>query len=184
MDVRVERTKRALQEALVELAQTQPFHEITIGQIADRAAVNRSSFYPHYSDKDTRLADALDAVNENVGELFPTPTDEAPRAPSADLLVYLQRIDTHAALYRLALNEGGSAIAAQRIRRRFEQSIDAELNHYDVTAYDGLPGDVMCAGIAGAMLAVIERWLCRDPRPPVEEVASWIQRIIKAPQMK
>lgn len=178
MDVRVERTKRALQEALLALAREHKFHEITIGRITDRAGVNRSSFYQHYNDKETLLADALDAVNDTAGQLFPDAVPGSPRDPSADLLVFLHRVDEQAELYRLALNEGGSAVAAQRMRRRFERSIEDGLDHYDMSGYDGLPKDVMSAGIAGAMVALLERWLSRDPRPPVEELAGWLQRIL------
>ena len=175
MDIRVVRTRRALQEALLSLARAQPFHTITIGQITDRAEVNRSSFYQHYSDKETLLADALDEVSDAVGPLSPDLSHASPRDPSAELLLYFKHIEEHSDLYRLALNEGGSALAGLRIRRRFEQSIDKSFDFYDLSRYDGLPRDVACAAIAGSILAVIERWLARKPHPSVEEGARWVE---------
>ena len=62
MDPRIARTRQSLQAALFELARERGLDEITVADIAERAGVNRSSFYQHYSDKDTLLADAIDAV--------------------------------------------------------------------------------------------------------------------------
>ena len=67
LDPRIARTRRVLQAALLDLAREQPLDEITVAEIADRAEVNRSSFYQHYSDKETLLADALDAQAADVG---------------------------------------------------------------------------------------------------------------------
>src|SRR5665811_757073 len=49
-DPRIARTRRMLQTALLDLTREQPLDEITVADIADRAEVNRSSFYQHYSD--------------------------------------------------------------------------------------------------------------------------------------
>src|SRR5258708_12868863 len=40
-----------LQKAFVELVATKPFQSITIQDIADRAMVNRATFYDHFTDK-------------------------------------------------------------------------------------------------------------------------------------
>ena len=183
MDVRIERTKRALQDALIELARERPFHELTIGQITDRAEVNRSSFYQHYSTKETLLADALDAASSTVGAHVPELTDRVPRDVPPDMVDYMAHIESHADLYRLALSEGESSVAAQRIRQRFEQAVDEGLDAYDTTPYDGLPRDIVCAGVAGAALAIIERWLVRDPRPSAEVASEWVWHVLLLPKL-
>src|SRR5690606_15118949 len=71
VDPRIARTRRSLQEALFELARERGLDEISVADIAERAGVNRSSFYQHYSDKDTLLADAIDAVVEEAGTAIP-----------------------------------------------------------------------------------------------------------------
>ena len=62
MDARVVRTRRSLQESLFALARERPLEELTVADIVQRAGVNRSSFYQHYADKDTLLADAIDPI--------------------------------------------------------------------------------------------------------------------------
>ena len=50
------RTRRLLQEALVELVQEQDFNELRIQDITDRADLGRATFYMHYTDKEDLLA--------------------------------------------------------------------------------------------------------------------------------
>ncbi len=67
MDVRVARTRKRLQEALFALARERGLDDVSVSDIAEHAGVNRSTFYQHYSDKETVLADALDALLAQAG---------------------------------------------------------------------------------------------------------------------
>ncbi|WP_067946292.1 TetR/AcrR family transcriptional regulator [Agromyces sp. NDB4Y10] len=171
MDVRVERTRRALQEALFALAREHPLEEVTVADIATRAGVNRSSFYQHYSDKETLLADALDAAaglaRANLPET-PEPTADPPQA----LVDYLAHLDENAEVYRRVLGPQGSAVVMARLRARIESIVQEGIATSGTPAYEGLPLDVVGAGIAGSALGVIEAWLARDPRPPVATAAG------------
>lgn len=181
MDARIERTRRSLQLALLELAQQHPLDDITIASIVARAGVNRSSFYQHYSDKETLLADALDVVESEAGARVPAFDGPLPVDPPVDLVAYLQHFETNAALYRLVLCEGGSSVAAGRIRTRLESAASAGVAASGSTAFQGLPLDVVGAGIAGSALGVIVSWLAREPRPPVEVAAEWVWRVLIGP---
>ena len=50
-DPRVRRTRKLLQDALVELIGDQSFESITVRDIARAATVNHATFYRHYQDK-------------------------------------------------------------------------------------------------------------------------------------
>jgi AcrR family transcriptional regulator len=50
-DLRVRRTRMLIQKAFVELLEEKGFQSITIQDIADRAMVNRATFYAHFADK-------------------------------------------------------------------------------------------------------------------------------------
>jgi len=51
VDPRVKRTLQLLQQALLELVQEKHFASITVQDIAERASVNRATFYAHFEDK-------------------------------------------------------------------------------------------------------------------------------------
>src|SRR5690348_13573851 len=74
-DPRVKRTRHLLQQAFLELFQEKRFAAITVQDIAERATVNRATFYAHFEDK----YDLLDAIIREqfqrmvVGKLPSTP---------------------------------------------------------------------------------------------------------------
>ncbi len=51
IDPRVKRTRELLQRALMELMAEKGFEDITVRDIAQRATVNRVTFYAHFQDK-------------------------------------------------------------------------------------------------------------------------------------
>ena len=65
-DPRVKRTRKLLEEAFVALLAEKTFHRISVQDIAERATVNRATFYAHFEDK-FALMDQLirDAFREN-----------------------------------------------------------------------------------------------------------------------
>ena len=180
MDVRVERTRRALQEALFELARERPLDEVPVAEIAARAGVNRSTFYQHYSDKETLLADALDATAEAAGAALPEFIEPLSDPPQA-LVAFLQHFEENADLYRRVLGSPGSAVVAARLRRWIETIVGVGVVKSGTRAFDGLPLDVVSAGIAGSVLGVIEAWLARDPSPPAATAADWVWRVLRGP---
>ena len=50
-DIRARFTRKLLQDTLFALLAEKRFEMITVGEIAERAMVNRATFYRHYQDK-------------------------------------------------------------------------------------------------------------------------------------
>lgn len=51
VDPRIKRTRQLLQQAFMELMMEKSFQSITVQDIAERATVNRVTFYAHFEDK-------------------------------------------------------------------------------------------------------------------------------------
>jgi len=58
LDPRVRRTKKLLEDAFRSLLNERPYSEISVGDVTERATVNRATFYAHYEDK-RHLASAM-----------------------------------------------------------------------------------------------------------------------------
>lgn len=58
-DPRVKRTRDLLRGAFLELLAEKGFREMTVQDIADRATVNRATFYAHYTDKFALMDDCI-----------------------------------------------------------------------------------------------------------------------------
>lgn len=180
MDPRIARTRRSLQEALFELARERDLDDISVADIAERAGVNRSSFYQHYSDKDTLLADAIDAVVEEAGGNLPVFEEITPEPP-AILIGYLTHIEENAAVYARVFGSHGSPVVVARLRSRVQAIASAAVSTVTVGGMDDIPAEVRAAGLTGSVLGVLEAWLAQDPRPPVETAVSWMWRMLLGP---
>ncbi len=63
-DRRVQKTRKLLQDALIELVAEKGYEAITIQELLDRANVGRSTFYAHFQDKDQLLHSILARLDE------------------------------------------------------------------------------------------------------------------------
>src|SRR5579859_488128 len=61
IDPRVRRTRKLLQDALRSLLHEKRLSAISVQDIAERATVNRATFYAHYTDKEDLAASGLKA---------------------------------------------------------------------------------------------------------------------------
>ncbi|WP_395638734.1 TetR/AcrR family transcriptional regulator [Pseudolysinimonas sp.] len=180
MDPRIARTRQSLQQALFDLARERGLDEISVADIAERAGVNRSSFYQHYADKDTLLADAIDAVAEVAGADLPVFREITPEPPPI-LIGYLKHIEENAAVYARVFGSHGSPVAVARLRSRVLAIASAAVATVEAPPLDDIPAEVRAAGLTGSVLGVLEAWLAQDPRPPVETAVSWMWRMLLGP---
>jgi AcrR family transcriptional regulator len=64
LDRRVQKTRKLLQDALIELVAEKGYESVSIREILDKANVGRSTFYAHFQDKDQLLHSILDYLDE------------------------------------------------------------------------------------------------------------------------
>src|SRR5258706_5725320 len=61
-DLRVRRTRKWLQDALIELMKEKPFQDIQITELTARAQVSRPAFYLHFLSKEELLLSHVDVI--------------------------------------------------------------------------------------------------------------------------
>jgi AcrR family transcriptional regulator len=65
-DRRARRTRRLLQQALLQLLADEPLSKLTVTQIAARADVSRQAFYLHFNSKEELLLSHVDDVFDEI----------------------------------------------------------------------------------------------------------------------
>lgn len=50
MDIRMEKTEKAIKNAFIELRSKKPLEKITVKELCSLACINKSTFYSHYDD--------------------------------------------------------------------------------------------------------------------------------------
>lgn len=175
MDPRIARTRGSLRDALVTLAQERDVDEISVADIAERAQINRSTFYQHYTDKGVLLADVLDAVTQDAMSAVSV------HQTSADLhqmlVTYLEHVSQNLALYRRIFSDVVSSGVQARMRERLEVLLMARM-HPGQEVIGGLPFSIAAASITGSAVAIIATWVqSTDPVPP-GEAAGWVWQMV------
>lgn len=90
-DLRTQRTRRHLRDALVELIAEQRYEAVTVVDVCERAMVHRTTFYKHYAGKPELLADVLDERLAALMAAVPTHSEVDPAELDSDDGVRLMR---------------------------------------------------------------------------------------------
>ena len=180
VDARIVKTRRSLQEALFALVNEHGIDEVSIADIAQRAGVNRTTFYLHYSDKETLLADALEAVALEAGAKIDR-IDVTGAEPPTVLVDFLVHVDTYADLYQRIFTEPGYGVVLARLRAQMIAAIERVAEDTSDDRATDLPLHFLASGIAGAMVGILGAWLNDTPRASALDAARWTWSILPLP---
>jgi AcrR family transcriptional regulator len=174
-DRRIRRTRKALRDALMALVQEKEFDAITIQEIADRADVNRTTFYLHYKDKQDLLLGSMQEIFDELAARLKPPTGENFRMdiPPQGAASMFEHIAENADFYRAALGEKGIASFQARVRNfLFEVAAKRLLLLQPDRSRCRIPLEVVAAQSAGALFGLTVWWLEHGMPFPPEVMAS------------
>ena len=78
LDIRIEKTERAIKQAFMELRAQKPLEKIRVKELCDLACINKSTFYAHYQD----IYALATAIEE---ELVDAVVESLPRLTASDV---------------------------------------------------------------------------------------------------
>jgi AcrR family transcriptional regulator len=182
-DLRIRRTHKMLQEAMIALIAERGFDAITVGDIADRAMVNRATFYRHYEDKYDLVAKIFEeTANELINNMKAQQKNFQAQDPEnpADIWVQLfEHFAEHADLYRALLGKNGSSWFADRVRNYAVTVIMDRKLHHDrrygsgKLERSGMPPELPVVMLAHTLLGAITWWLESEKSYTPKQMASW-----------
>lgn len=186
-DLRIRRTHRFLQEAMIELITEKGFEAITVGDIAERAMINRATFYRHYQDKYdlvTRIFE--ETTNHLVENMKPLGKDSGPGEKEENFLEiwvqFFEHIAQHARLYQAMLGKNGSPWFAARMREhiiklmlekesQWKQSMELRPSIDPV-----MPKTLAAMQFSYVLIGTIVWWLESDENSTPRQMAVWFWR--------
>jgi AcrR family transcriptional regulator len=190
----------ALQEALLDLIEEKGFDGVTVGDIAERAMVNRATFYRHYPDKYALVTGLFEeAVNQAFRELGPLPqnlggvlsseSEVDARAVQSYLdsqlaawSAFFEHVARHARLYRVMLGKRGSSWFAVQMRDYFAEAIRGRartLSAAGLRAADdpnAAPAEFVIISMAHWFVGMLAWWVEHGMASPPRQMTLWIAR--------
>lgn len=179
-DPRIDRTRRRLRRAAVELASRAPLGELSVAELTARAGINRATFYAHYRSIAEvvcdELAADLDPVRDEVFRLRQERT-----MPPVDILAQsLHKVVAHVRrfepIYRQALDDTDSAVVWTSMTAHFDASIRRLFDDQSSLPADIEPRIAAAFG-AHAITGALAEWLRHDDIG-VEAVTTTVQRTL------
>ena len=186
-DLRVRRTRKLLQKAMLEAASEKGFTHVTVSDITERAMVNRATFYRHYEDKYDLLAHYLEELSAlidseeeetSLGNQIAESSDKPPRG----LVQLLRHMQANADFYRVMLGkQGDPTFCAQSFHNYIEQGYRRILASQAPQFDPGrLPIDLTVNYLMHAGIGAIVWWLEQDHPCSPEQMAAWLYQLSMA----
>lgn len=181
-DLRVTRTKKMIAEAFINLLFEKRFSQITIQEIADKAMINRNTFYLHYKDKTDlleKISDAcIDELKDSIHDLRKKEDVYHPNYQLETDAVF-SHIEQNLRIYQAFLLKGDFPYFNTLLKTFLFDSISQEIRRQRVFDYKNfLNLRIYIEYCASGYFGVITFWLENYTQIPLADVKKGINQII------
>jgi len=184
IDRRILRTRESIRDAMIDLIEEIGFESISIKDIAERANINRGTFYLHYHDKfdlldqtEKEIIDGLKNIlmKEMTGGFEDYLNSNQPLPVLVTIFEYIQ---SKSRIMHAILGLKANPNFQGRMKKAMENNLE-QLGLFISQANTGLtiPTEYLISYIAAAHMGVIQSWLEHGCRESPEEMASILSRL-------
>ena len=167
---RIQMTKALIRSALVELMEEKPFERITIKELCERADVNRTTFYLHYSDQRSVFNDVKETVCRQTLAMIGEADLSDPTVFVERFLNYIKDNDRQFRI--LFMHDEGDSF-----RFALMDAVAGELMQFLPATADPQSDAFTLAYIMAGSLSIIIEWMKTDYERSTRELARFIYRI-------
>lgn len=180
-------TALRMDEAFLELLSQKDFAYITVKEICEKAAVNRSTFYLHYETVADLLCESIEYMNERflntmeldsrkiVGRLKECAMDELYFVTPEYLTPYLNNIKENRRLFRTAIENPGTLRLRETYDKMFASVFTPILERFQVPAQYR---KYMMEFYIHGLIAIITEWVKGDCADPIENIIAVIRHCV------
>ena len=169
------RSKRLLRDAFSDLLREKDYSRITVTEVVERADLNRSTFYAHYTCMDDLMHEVLDEVSGDLFAVLKSAVDnDFLRHPEPTLALMGDILKRERSLY--------FALSETRHADTFMQNLFTERIHREWGYFEGQPGPVgLIAFVASGAITLYRSWLSGSLGDvPIEEANRVAAIYVKA----
>ena len=168
--IKRQKTKQAIEDAMVRLLAEQPFDQITTVKLAETAGISRSSFYTHYKDKYDMIDHYQSNLFGNLEDIFEKYANNRQQV----LLEIFKHLKFEPLLAAL-LSENGTKEIQNFLRNKLlillktdilTRSTNRPLNERDLE-YCGVY-------LANALFGVCQTWIAHGKKESPQEITDFL----------
>ncbi|MFS0559693.1 TetR/AcrR family transcriptional regulator [Terribacillus sp. 179-K 1B1 HS] len=181
-DLRVKKTLLGIENSFLELLKLKDFSKITIQQIADRAMINRATFYLHYIDKFDLLEKLIQKRMDRILNIY------RPAAHLTEGILYkdcflntikyvFQLVEEDSEFYELLIKRD----EVENLKYRFESAILHVFQERFRELFGQqalpLPRDILLTFLSAAISSMLYWWVANNKPYTPEQMASFIVQL-------
>ena len=182
-DLRIRRTHHFLQKAMIELIMEKGFEAITVGDLAERAMINRATFYRHYQDKYDLVVKIFEETASSLMEhMKPFHKDagqiDLEHPPEIWVQVF-EHVAEQSQLYRAMLGKNGSPCLAAHMREYLIKLILENEKRWKPSRGSShqidpaMPEVLPVIQLSHVLIGTIIWWLESEKRSTPRQIATW-----------
>ncbi len=178
IDRRIIRTKQQIRQALIELLSEKGENNISVRELAQRANINRGTFYIHYKDTHDLVEQLVDeAVKKLLGVCKRHPPAQTPRESYPFLTDLFETLQSDPQLFTILLGTTGSHAYSERICVTIQENFLDDLLSVFYSA-DPKQRQVASGFIVSGCLHEALNWLEHGMKESPDEMAYLTGRVI------
>ncbi len=178
IDLRIIKTKNILYQTLIELMQKIPFEEIKVTDICEKALINRSTFYAHFSDKYELLSSYIDTLKESLEEeLKKNQNIHNTKEYYLEMLrLFFNHVDEKRLVYQAISKTNKNSIMMDMIYDTFKKEIIHEFEQAD--SQGQIPNNFVATFYIGAVYSVSMEWLAGNFSYSKKELIQYLDVLL------
>lgn len=168
-DPRILRTRQLIRDAFVDLLQEMDIEKLTVNRIAERATINRVTFYLHYRDITDMMEKMADEMIEHIERIVDEHAPQFEDAAKDDgwpvLVKLLEHFAEHSKFYRVVLASRRTPIFTERLLRLLSKLVSAKIESLELgnsLAQAGIHKEIAIWYSSSALIGTIVSWLRND----------------------
>lgn len=179
IDLRILKTHKALYEALIMLLEEKEYEEIKVSDLCDKAMINRSTFYAHFSDKYDLLDSFMNDLKQSlVDELNRNNQYHNTKEYYMELIkLFINHIDEHKTTYRSIITNNRNSILVDMfydtVRNDCKKTFETLPNSLD----EQIPDDIIIEFYLGAIVNLGIEWANKN-KYTKEEIITYLNKLL------
>ena len=181
LDLRVQKTYKALLGALYQLLCEKSFDAITVTELCDRAETRKATFYKHFGDKTELFSYMIKEMQQRALEEKKVQYD--PAAPQSYYIgafrYFLEFLDGNEQFIRKILSSSGRSTLIDLLSAQMEYDLKQHLKE-DIARNASFPAqaDLLASAYTGAMVYCGQWWITQPDRPAKEVVIAQFTELL------
>lgn len=182
IDLRIQKTHKALLGALRELLSEKSFDEISVSELCDRAQTRRATFYKHFADKTELLAYMIQELQREYNARTEAAADEVDLGTGlVQIFCYLlDFLDENRGMVRTILNSNGKNVVLDVLGEQLERDLKSHFRAAARTlAAPGPDPELLAVLYSGAVISCAQWWLTKGGRMTKEQMVQQFAMLVQ-----